>query len=186
MLIRTINIKEDIRVIIVLIAYGIFLAMSIDVLKFLLHSSKRSTHKEKKTWHIIKNIIMQIVYGIFLIYVSYKVSYKMANGYVPIYFIVFVISGIILYYFVERNYFVKTMGMLKKVFLKIYPCFLHIISFLCYPKDTIEILFKPFKILGGSIKNFQKSLPKKGKKNKKKTKKQKKENENYQNTLQNN
>lgn len=165
MLIRSISIKEDIRVIVILMAYGIFVSMSIDLLKLFL--SCRS--KRRKT-NIIRNYILQVLYGLVLLFISYNVSYKMANGYVPIYFMIFVCLGILLYYFWERKYFVQLLEILKKIFLKLYPKFLHIISFLCYPKDTLEILIKPLKIIKNTFVNFKKAAFQNQKK-KKKTKK---------------
>lgn len=101
-----------------------------------------------------------VIYMIFMLYVAYQFSYHLSDGYIPIYFILFLFVGIILYktllqkaYFLAITYFLILFAKLKKPLKKVF-------KFLFIPAQTIEFIKKPFRIICGTIKQFLNALKK--------------------------
>jgi hypothetical protein len=97
------------------------------------------------------------------IYFTYKFSYSLAYGYVPIHFLLFLISGFLLYYLIRNNY-IEGLLIIYDLFKKIKKVLIKIIVFLCYPKEVIGIFLLMLRIIKKTIFNFFKALKKKNKK----------------------
>lgn len=143
---------EEIRVIIYLIGYGIFIISTYDTIYLI----------TKKINKILKVIIYSI-YIISIVYFTYEFSYVLANGYIPIHFILFLISGFLIYYLIRKKY-LEGLLMIYSFLNKIRKPFVKIIVFLCYPKEVISMIILILETIKTTVFNFFKSLKKKNKK----------------------
>ncbi len=84
---------DEIRIIIYLIGFGIFIISTYDVLFFVVNKFNK----------YIK-IIINIIYVSLISYFTYQFSYALAKGYVPIHFILFFITGFLIYYLIREKY----------------------------------------------------------------------------------
>ena len=124
----TYTLKDEISIIILLIVYGIYISLYYEILNILVMKLKNK---------IIK-IFTEIILCLLQIYISYLFIYKIQDGYIPIYFLGFILTGVLIYFLYHSrlyrviNYiFEKVMNFLKKVIKEI-------IEFL-YPKYLKEI-----------------------------------------------
>ena len=124
----TYTLKDEISIIILLIVYGIYISLYYEILNILVMKLKNK---------IIK-IFTEIILCLLQIYISYLFIYKIQDGYIPIYFLGFILTGVLIYFLYHSrlyrviNYiFEKVMDFLKKVIKEI-------IEFL-YPKYLKEI-----------------------------------------------
>ncbi len=122
------TLKDEISIIILLIVYGIYISLYYEILNILVMKLKNK---------IIK-IFTEIILCLLQIYISYLFIYKIQDGYIPIYFLGFILTGVLIYFLYHSrlyrviNYiFEKIMDFLKKVIKEI-------IGFL-YPKYLKEI-----------------------------------------------
>lgn len=149
-MIHTLN--EELYIIIYLIVFGLYISSTYDAFVIIL--------KEAKTKKII-NILLQLFFCILQLTITYFFTYKLAAGYIPIYFILFVVAGALIYYLICR----KTLAWTISKFIKLCKK-LNInekIKSLFYSQTVIK------KINQGIIKI--KTRPKKEKKKSKKNKK---------------
>lgn len=119
------TLKDEIHVIILLIVYGIYLSSYLEILNILLQSIKKKVYK----------IIVEITLSLLEIYVAYIFVYKVQDGYIPIYFLLFIILGIIIYLSFRHQTFkvfnhlvINIVKIIKKTFTEfkevIYPKYL--------------------------------------------------------------
>lgn len=92
------TLKEELHVLILLVIYGIYLMMIYDLFEVF-----------KKTFklHQIIMIILEIILWVMQVYITYLFSYKILDGYIPLYFVLFIIVGAILYILIAKNQFKK-------------------------------------------------------------------------------
>lgn len=83
-MINTLN--EEIRIIILLIVYGINLAFVYELINIISSNFRKET-----------KIFIETCLWLIQIYLSYLFVYKMASGYMPIYFVIYIIIGVIIY-----------------------------------------------------------------------------------------
>lgn len=140
--------SDEIRIMFYLIGYGVFCISSYDLVMLL---------KFKKTRN--KNIILSI-YSILILYISIEFSYKLANGYVPIHFILFMIIGFLIYITIRKS-FLQGITYLYEIYLKIKKPIYKIICFLVYPKEIINIIKVCIKTVKRTIIDFKNKLIKK-------------------------
>lgn len=82
------TLKEEINVLIYLIIYGIFIISTYDsVLYFSNHLINKKCIR----------IIIEIIYCIIQLIIAYIFSYNLADGYIPIYFILLIVVGVYSY-----------------------------------------------------------------------------------------
>ena len=143
---------DEIRIIVYLIGYGIFIISTYDTL-FLI------TEKINK---IIKTII-SFVYIITIVYFTYEFSYVLSNGYIPIHFILFLIIGFLIYYLIRKKY-IEGLLIMYSFLKKIKKPIIKLIIFLCYPKEVISIIKVILRTIKVSILDFFNALKKKNKK----------------------
>lgn len=83
-------IKEEIYISLYLIVYGIYIISTYDVYYQVI---------EKLKLHKFIKIISEIVFCLLQIVITYYFSYSLASGYIPIYFILFILVGVLIYYY---------------------------------------------------------------------------------------
>lgn len=108
----------EIKILIYIIIFGIYYFAVSDVLIYII---------ERKNKNKVLKVILEIIYLISQIYISYDFCYKLDNGYIPIYFILFIIIGFLLYYLLMREYFIKCLDFITKIFNKLLPFFKHLL-----------------------------------------------------------
>lgn len=131
------TVKEEVYISIYLIAFGIYLISTYDVLLYILDCSKIPRAFK---------IIIEIIYCLIQLLITYLFSYKLASGYIPIYFILFLILGFIIYiYFLKRS-LIKTINYYGK---KVRPVLIKILLNVLLPTSLImtikNIIVKIFK-----------------------------------------
>lgn len=92
------TIQEEISIIIYLILFGIYLVSTYDLI---LQIEKWLKFKKIKTY------LLEIIFNILQILITIRFSSKIANGYIPVYFILFFIIGVVIYYYTSRKLFIK-------------------------------------------------------------------------------
>lgn len=122
------TLKDEIHVIILLIVYGIYLSSYLEILNILLQSIKKKVYK----------IIVEITLSLLEIYVAYIFVYKVQDGYIPIYFLLFIILGIIIYLSFRHQTF-KVFNHLVINIVKIIKKTFTIFKEVIYPKYLKEI-----------------------------------------------
>lgn len=134
------TVKEEVYISIYLIAFGIYLISTYDVLLYTLECSKMP--------RVIK-VIIEIIYCLVQLLITYLFSYKLASGYIPIYFILFLILGFILYIYFLKKPLLKTINYYGK---KVRPVIGKIFLNVLLPTTVIVTLKKLILKLIKSIK----------------------------------
>ncbi len=131
------TVKEEVYISIYLIAFGIYLISTYDVLLYILDCSKIPRAFK---------IIIEIIYCLIQLLITYLFSYKLASGYIPIYFILFLILGFIIYIYFLKKSLIKTINYYGK---KVRPVLIKILLNVLLPTSLImtikNIIVKIFK-----------------------------------------
>lgn len=143
---------EEFRIILYLIGYGIFCISSYDTIMFFIKTIKK----------IIK-VMISIGYFSFMILFTYEFSYKLAHGYIPVHFILFLITGFLIYYLIRRRY-LEGLEYIKGISLQSNRVAKKILIFLVYPKEIISIIMGIIKTIKRTICKFLEAKRKKNKK----------------------
>lgn len=139
---RTINFISDFKITLLLIAFGIYVVATIDLIQRIYPFDKI---KYKRNY--IYYYLIQIIYVLLQIIVTYYFTFNMAKGYVPIYFFVFVILGIVIYYMLLRkNYLIVVNKIITASFILIKKL-LKILVWITLPIDIIKLIIKYIKQL---------------------------------------
>lgn len=139
---RTINFISDFKITLLLIAFGIYVVATIDLIQRIYPFDKI---KYKRNY--IYYYLIQIIYVLLQIIVTYYFTFNMAKGYVPIYFFVFVILGIVIYYMLlKKNYLIVVNKIIKASFILIKKL-LKILVWITLPIDIIKLIIKYIKQL---------------------------------------
>lgn len=101
------TLKEEIHVMILLIVFGIYISSYVEFIYLFLTQIKKK----------ILRILLEIIGWITQIIITYLFVYKMADGYVPLYFILFIALGIALYFLFRFLYF-KELNIFSKILYK--------------------------------------------------------------------
>lgn len=125
--------KEEVYIAIYLIAFGIYLISTYDIL---LHCIKLTKLP------IILKIIIEVIYCIIQLIITYFFSYNLASGYIPIYFIIFLIIGFVVYIYLLRNKLLKTLLYYDE---NIRPFFLRVLKNIMIPYELIKIFLNLIK-----------------------------------------
>ena len=121
--------KEEIRIIIYLISYGVCIVGMYD---FFVSDFKRKRIK----------IFYEVIYTVLAIVYTYHFSYKLCNGYIPQYSIVFILLGIIVYFIFFKKQFNVIRSELMCIVNKIIMFFRKILRPFRIFKQTIFEFFK--------------------------------------------
>lgn len=131
------TVKEEVYISIYLIAFGIYLISTYDVLLYILDCSKIPRAFK---------IIIEIIYCLIQLLITYLFSYKLASGYIPIYFILFLILGFIIYIYFLKKSLIETINYYGK---KVRPVLIKILLNVLLPTSLImtikNIIVKIFK-----------------------------------------
>ena len=125
------ELKEEIYISLYLIIYGIYIISSYDILL--------SFFTKTKLNKVIK-IIIELIFFIIQLILTYYFSYKLASGYMPIYFILFIVIGFVIYYKLLKESLLKNVEQIIKGIKQITPSILKIIQNLLYSKELIKII----------------------------------------------
>lgn len=106
----------ELKVLIYIIIYGIYYFASSDVLIYIINKLKKK----------VVIIISEVLYLIIQIYITYNFCYKLEDGYIPIYFMLFIVIGFLLYFLFMRDYFIKCLDFIGVIYTKIKPFFIHL------------------------------------------------------------
>ncbi len=138
--------QEEVRIMVYIISFGVFCLSSYDTLLYLIKNIKK-----------IPNLIIQSIFSLIMIYFTYEFSYKLAYGYIPIHYILFLIIGFIIYKLIRKEY-LEGLNLLTTIFLKIKPKIIKIMVFLLYPKEFIAGIKVPFIYMKDTLENFFKVI----------------------------
>lgn len=139
---RTINFISDFKITLLLIAFGIYVVATIDLIQRIYPFDKI---KYKRNY--IYYYLIQIIYVLLQIIVTYYFTFNMAKGYVPIYFFVFVILGIVIYYMLLRKNYLIVVNKIIKVSFILIKKLLKILACIMLPIDIIKLIIKYIKQL---------------------------------------
>lgn len=139
---RTINFISDFKITLLLIAFGIYVVATLDLIQRIYPFDKI---KYKRNY--IYYYLIQIIYVLIQIIVTYYFTFNMAKGYVPVYFFVFVILGIVIYYMLLRKNYLIVINKIIKVSFIVIKELLKILVWIMVPIDIINLIIKYIKQL---------------------------------------
>ena len=142
---------EEIRIMFYLISFGIFCISSYDLIMMIVDEKSKT-----------KNIIL-VIYSVMLLYITIKFSYKLASGYVPIHFILFMVIGFLIYITIRKS-FLQGITYMNEIYNKIKKPLKKVLLFLVYPKEAVGIITLCVKTIITTIKSFLKSFKKRNNK----------------------
>lgn len=138
--------KEELIIILGLIIFGFYLSISYDVFIYL--NNKLSKRKR----------INEIIFISIQIYITYVFSYKLSDGYIPIYFILFFIFSWFIYFSYIQNILHKLLDKVIILINKIQPYISKFVINLFYD----QIIYSLFKKILINIFNSLKFIIKEG------------------------
>lgn len=130
------SITKELYIIISLIFFGIYLISTYDIIL-----QMQIFLKHKKT----KSFIIEIFFNILQILITIKFSQNIANGYIPAYFIIFLIIGVIIYYYTSRNFLKKEIQIFLKLYKKYEPKIKNFLKEFIYSKELINLIKKELR-----------------------------------------
>ena len=139
---RTINFISDFKITLLLVAFGIYVVATLDLIQRIYPFDKI---KYKRNY--IYYYLIQIIYVLLQIIVTYYFTFNMAKGYVPVYFFVFVILGIVIYYMLLRKNYLIVINKIIKVSFILIKKLLKILVWIMVPIDIINLIIKYIKQL---------------------------------------
>lgn len=145
------SLAEEIYIFIYLICFSIYLVSTYDALIYMLKKLK-----VKK----IGCIISELIFAIMQIIVTYYFSYNLADGYIPIYCILFLIVGWILYFKFLQKPFLKVVEAIRKVFIKASPYIKKLLKNTIYSPKFINTIKKIGQGIKQKIKKYLQKLKK--------------------------
>lgn len=142
------SLKDEIRIIFYLISYGIFIITMYDL--FLL-----AYQKKKVVRHIL-----EIMFWLVMIYLTYQFSYHLHDGYIPIYFAFFLLIGGLIYIKWLKKPMIEGANMIKILCQKLKKPLKKLIIFLFYSKEGWYIIKYPFVKMKETTKLLYKTIKK--------------------------
>lgn len=139
------TIKEEIYIILSLISFGIYLFASLDIVEIIVSKINNK---------IIK-IICDIIFLFIQIYIIFIFSYNLMEGYIPIYFILFIYIGYLIYDKLCKRKFQHLILHLLSLIKKIMILIKKIIKPLLYSKEVKMFFKREVKIIKKTF-NFRK------------------------------
>ncbi len=126
---------EEIYVAVYLIMYGIYLISTYDLLIY--YSNKLI---RKRFWRII----IETIFCMFQLIIAYYFSYKLASGYIPIYFILFVIIGCYIYIIFLKKRFRRILNKFLQIIKKHNKVIKYSLLSLFFSRTIVNIIRKVF------------------------------------------
>ena len=150
------EIKEEIYISIYLIMFGIYILSSYDFLLTLFSKFKNNK---------VIIIILELIFFIGQSIITYYFSYYLAFGYIPIYFILFVFLGLVIYYKILKPPFINLINnIFNYVVIStkfIWKYFLHLL----YSKTLIMHIISVYNKIKTKVIKYRKSYNNKKEKN---------------------
>lgn len=140
----------ELKIILYIITYGIYYYAVSDLVIFI-----EEKHKLKK----IQKLFLELIYLISQIYITYRFCYRLDDGYIPIYFLLFIVIGFLLYYLLMKDGFNFIIKKIDFLIIKIVPKIKH----LFYSPSIVKLIKNKVKNILQKSKN--KKLKKKVSKN---------------------
>lgn len=137
------TLNEEMRVLISLILFGIYLISFIDMLDIICGRIKKK----------VLQIIFMCTCWITQLYITFIFSYNIMNGYVPIYFILFIYIGAIIYIKLFKKYFKKIFNIIYNVLNKLFKYIIKLLKPLLYSKYLVKFIKREIRIIRSEIKN---------------------------------
>ena len=124
-------ILKEVYIIINLIAYSItFLSIWDLVLEI----------KNIWTFKLFNKIIIDVLFLICTINFTYKFTFNLANGYIPLLFFIFIIIGFFIYFLFLRSSYLSFINFILLRSIKLKPFIINLIKELFYNKELILFL----------------------------------------------
>lgn len=131
------TIKEEIYIIIYSIMFGIYIFSNIDIIDILIKNTKNK----------ILKIIIPTILIIIHIYVTFIFSYNLMDGYMTIYFILFMYIAFLIYNIFIKKYFKKIILLIYKVLIYLIKQIIKIVKPFIYSKTIIKFIKREIKII---------------------------------------
>lgn len=136
------TLKEEMRVLISLLMFGIYLFSFIDMIDII-------CEKEKKK---LNQIIIMIICWIIQLYITFVFSYNIMNGYVPIYFVLFIYIGSIIYIKLFKKYFIKIINIIYNVLNRLFKRIIKLLKPVFYSQYMANFIKREVRIIRNEIK----------------------------------
>lgn len=130
------SISKEIYIIVNLIFFGIYLISTYD---FIIQIQKKLKNNKFKIY------LIEITFNILQILLTIKFSQNLANGYIPSYFIIFLIIGVVIYYYTSRKIFINTIHKILNIYIVNKKRIKNFIQEMFYSKEIINLLKKELK-----------------------------------------
>lgn len=118
------TLKEELYLIVYLFSYGVYLFATLDIIEQIILKLNKK----------IFNIIINVCYWLLQWYITYIFSLKLMDGYLPMYFILFIGLGAFIYIKLLKRVFVKTIVLILNLLKKI----IKLLKPLLYSKEVID------------------------------------------------
>lgn len=125
------TIKEELYLIVYLFSYGVYLFATLDVIDQIIIKLNKK----------VLTIIINICYWLTQWYITYIFSLKLMDGYLPMYFILFIGLGAFIYIKLLKKVFLKTIKLILKLIKKI----IKLLKPLVYSKEVVDTTKKSAK-----------------------------------------
>lgn len=129
-------ISKEIYIIVNLIFFGIYLISTYD---FIIQIQKKLNNNKFKIY------LIEIIFNILQILLTIKFSQNIADGYIPSFFIIFLIIGVIIYYYTSRKAFINTINKIFNIYIINEKRIKKFFQELFYSKEIINLLKKELK-----------------------------------------
>lgn len=146
------SLSEEIYIFVYLVCFSIYLVSTYDALIYILKNLKIKR---------VGCIISELIFCAIQIIITYYFSYNLADGYIPIYCILFLIGGWVLYFKFLRKPFLKVVEVINKGLIKAKPYIKKFLKNTIYSPKFINLIKKAFKRIKQKIKKYIQKLKKK-------------------------
>lgn len=136
------TLKEEMRVLISLLMFGIYLFSFIDIIDIICEKAKKK----------LNQILIMIICWIIQLYITFIFSYNIMDGYVPIYFVLFIYIGAIIYIKLFKKYFIKIINLIYNVLNRLFKRITKLVKPLFYSQYMANFIKREVRILRNEIK----------------------------------
>ena len=142
-------IKDELILIFYLLCYGVFVIASYDLFLFFLPQKRIKKYLA---------VIFEVLFWLIIILVTYQFSYRLYDGYMPLYYALFLIIGVLLYLRYLKKSMIDGANIVKRLIRHLLKPLRKVLLFLFYPKETLHYLKIPFYMMKKTSHDFWKSL----------------------------
>ncbi len=134
------TLKEEVYVLLYFISFGIYLFSTMDLVEYISNNIKKKVLK----------VIVIIIYWIIQIYITFIFSYHLLDGYLPIYFLLFIVMGYYLYYHFFKKKFLKIINIGYLIIKKLSKILKKLLVPFIYSKvfwNKIKLILKHYQMI---------------------------------------